>query len=36
MAFDPTKSFKLPKLPYAQDFETKEILKLVADATEEL
>lgn len=36
MAFDQTKPFNLPKLPYAQDFETKEILKLVADATEEL
>ena len=34
--FDPNKPFDLPSLPYAQDFETKEILKLVAEATEEL
>lgn len=34
--FDPTQPYPLPLLPYKDDVETKEILKLVAQATEEL
>ena len=34
--FDPTQPYPLPLLPHGHDVETKEILKLVAQATEEL
>lgn len=34
--FDPTQPYPLPLLPHGHDVETKEILRLVAQATEEL
>lgn len=36
MIFDPSKPFDLPLLPHDHDYETKEILRLVADGTEAL